>query len=695
MIALAFIWPLAAHSYVGLFTQYMADDYCQASGAGQGVWASQVALYRTWQGTVASNLLALLSGRLPPESVRFWPAAALTLWVVLLTWTIWLCRPTVRRLERWLISVVLAAAVMALTLDGRPQMTPQVVYWLNGSLRYLGAQLFLASYVGYVVFAQRLGSETPRWGVSLIAAGLAAIAGLFSEAHTAAQITGLGLAVAAFVVVVTPERRRNTLPLLVAGLCGSVAALLVILWSPGMRVRQSLFAEPPGLVTTGVRALGYTLEFLGDLVARAPETIAVAIVVPALLARWGGAESADRHPRPLGRRDLAPWLIGLPVGCVVVLTACFATAAWAVSAFPPTRTLLIPRFALFTGLMAWGFLAGRWLRADADGGGRARPVGLPGLLSLVLVTMWPIGEGLRAVAVRAEAEAHARTWSAFDRQLRDAAATGLAAVHLPAPGNVAGLDVVGPDRAFWVNGCVSGYYGVSVTGFPPPPIPTEAERRDLTPVDVDIGGVASITGYALHQTYATGGESLDLTVEWRPQASTEVPHAVYFGLHDASDEPFVQQLVASDLSGYVSSTWVPGRPFLARYRFEVPPETDPRPDARLVVGLSPGSASERLPFIGTAGADGSLGPIRMSQSGCGPREEGRDVTRRQRDAALQTELAGGFARDPLLDGRHIELAVYDAVVTLCSDDTNASERERARQLATQGDGVADVVDLMR
>ena len=100
MIALAFIWPLAAHSYVGLFTQFMADDYCQAAGAGQDVWASQVALYRTWQGTVTSNLLASLAGRLPRESVPLWPAATLTLWVVLLTWTIWLCQPTVRRLER-------------------------------------------------------------------------------------------------------------------------------------------------------------------------------------------------------------------------------------------------------------------------------------------------------------------------------------------------------------------------------------------------------------------------------------------------------------------------------------------------------------------------------------------------------------------------------------------------------------------
>ena len=695
MIAAAFMWPLAAHSYVGRFTQYMADDYCQAVGVRQGVWASQVSFYRTWQGTVASNLLTSLAGLFPPEIVRFWPVAALTLWVVLLTWTIWLCQPTVRRLERWLVSVALAAAVVALTLDGRPQMTPQVVYWLNGSLRYLGGQLFLAGYVGYVVFARRLGSETPRWGVYLMAAGLAATAGLFSEAHTAAQITGLGLAVAAFAVVVTPERRRNTVPLLVSGLCGSVAALLVILWSPGMRVRQSLFAEPPGLVTTGVRALGYTLEFLGDLVVRAPETVAVAVIVPALLARWGSAETADGHPQPLGRRDLVPWLIGLPVGCVVVQTACFATAAWAVSVFPPARTLLIPRFVLFTGLMAWGFLGGRWLRAAADGRGRARTVGLPGLLGLALVTIWPIGEGLRAVAVRAEAEAHARTWSAFDRKLREAAATGLAAVHLPAPGNIAGLDVVGPNSAFWVNGCVSSYYGVSVTGYPPPPIPTEAERRELTPVDVDIGGVASITGYALHQTYASGGEPLDLTVEWRPQTSTEVPHAVYLGLHDSSDDPFAQQLVAPDLSGYASSTWVPGRPFLARYRFEVPPETDPRSDARLVVGLSPGSASERLPLTGTAGADGSLGPIRMLQSGCGPREEGRDVARRQRDAALQAELAGGFARDPVVGGRQIELAVYDAVVTLCSDDTNATERERARQLARQGGDVVDVLDQMR
>ena len=40
-----------------------------------------------------------------------------------------------------------------------------------------------------------------------------------------------------------------------------------------------------------------------------------------------------------------------------------------------------------------------------------------------------------------------------------------------------------------------------------------------------------------------------------------------------------------DLSGYSSSTWIPGRPFLAQYRFEVPPETDPRSDARRVVSI--------------------------------------------------------------------------------------------------------------
>ena len=69
-IASALLWLLAAHSYVGLFTQYMADDYCQAVGVSEGVWASQVSLYRSWQGTVASNLLVLLSGLVPPESVR-------------------------------------------------------------------------------------------------------------------------------------------------------------------------------------------------------------------------------------------------------------------------------------------------------------------------------------------------------------------------------------------------------------------------------------------------------------------------------------------------------------------------------------------------------------------------------------------------------------------------------------------------
>ena len=687
--------PLAAHAYVGLSTRYMADDYCQAAAGGRGVWATQVSLYLTWQGAVASNLFASLAGRLPPEAVRFWPAVALSAWVVLLTRTIWCCLSPVPRRERWLVALALATTLVALTLDGRPQMAPQVVYWLNGSLRYLGPQLFLVGYVAYVLHARRPGRPAPGPGAWVVAGGLAGAAALFSEVHTAAQVTGLSLATVACAAALTPARRRHTIPLLVAGAASSMMALVVMVLSPGMRVRQGQFPDPPGLVTVVLRALTYTADFLTDLVTRAPETLVIAIVVPAVLARLGGVRTAGAPAARLEPAEIAPWLIGVPIGCVVVQIACFATAAWAVSVFPPERTLLVPRSILFASLLTWGYLGGRWLAARGEDtrSGSARRLGLPGAVVLAVVSIWPLGEGLRALEVRGAADAYARTWDAFDRELTKAAANGLDAVRLPAPENVAGLDLVGPDRVFWVNGCVARYYGVAVTGFPPPAMPTAADRAGLTPVDVDLGGVARVTGYALHHVYATAGEPVDLAVEWLPEAATDQPHAVYLALHDPEDRPIAQQFVDLDPSGYTTSTWAAGRPFLGRYRLEIPLGIGPRSDARVVVGLSPGSTADRL--SPRDAGNGSLATIRVSGSGCGPREEGRDAAQRQRDAMLLTELSTSFAGDALVRERRFELAVYDGAATLCSDDTDASVRERAMALAAQVVGVREVVDRMR
>src|ERR1051326_9015731 len=45
--------PLLAHAYLGFFTRYMADDYCTAASARDGLLAMQKHFYLGWSGRFA------------------------------------------------------------------------------------------------------------------------------------------------------------------------------------------------------------------------------------------------------------------------------------------------------------------------------------------------------------------------------------------------------------------------------------------------------------------------------------------------------------------------------------------------------------------------------------------------------------------------------------------------------------------
>ena len=266
LLACVFLLPLIARGYIGLFSYYLADDYCIANEARRGIWAAQSYWYMNWEGTVSSNLLATLAGPEHLSVVRVWPVATLIIWTVLLTWTVWQVRLFAGCRWRLLTSVVLAAMTLVLTLDGRPQMAPQVLYWLDGSTKYLAPQLFLVGYVGFVVYCCRR-TRRPEWRwVAYIGAGvLAAIAGLFAEVHMAAQVTGLVVAALACVLLARQDLRRRLMPLMGAGVGGSLFAFLIIFLAPGMQVRQGVHPEPPDLLTLSVGTVGYTLDFFWSI----------------------------------------------------------------------------------------------------------------------------------------------------------------------------------------------------------------------------------------------------------------------------------------------------------------------------------------------------------------------------------------------------------------------------------------------
>ena len=512
----------------------------------------------------------------------------------------------------------------------------------------------------------------------------------------AAQVAGLVVAAVACVLLARQDLRRRLMPFMGAGVGGSLFAFLIISWAPGMQVRQGLHPEPPDLLTLSVGTVGYTLDFFWEVVTRAPENVLLAILVSVLVA-WASHESecdSEFSGTVMGRR-LLPWLIVIPLWTVIVVAACFAVTTWAASASGPVRALLPPQFLLFSALVTWGYLVGWWMRAHASLGGMIQ-LKVPVLIVLALVPVWPLSESWDILGSRFEAEANARTWEAFDRRLREAEQGGETAVYLPAPENESGIDVVGPDANFWVNSCVSTFYGVSVTGHTPPPLPNSDDRRGMNSVEVDVGDVATITDYAVSRVFVAPGETLPLSVRWLPRSVTNLPHRVSVDLYGPNGQLITQQTFPLLDGTYGTVAWAPGRPFLDSYPVEIPQGVEPASDARLVVSLYEESSFRRLPVVARGDAPGSvLGSVWISELGCGPRTDDRDAISRTRDAHIGAAVAGLFADDPVLGSLQIEIAVYESTVHLCSPDTNKAERERAVALVGQVGNVAGVVDHMK
>ncbi len=697
ILAGAFLVPLLAHADIGRFNRYLADDYCVANVVrAEGVRGAVEYWYLNWHGSILFDLFASLGGLLPASMVRFWPVLALSSWALLLVWTLWQLPLATRRWDRVLVSVVLAELTLAVLLDGPPHMVPQSVYWLDGALRYMAPQLFLVAYVGVV--ACRLRKATGRQ-LSPAACGLAGVlalsAGLFSETHMAAQTTGLMLGTLACALLSPEPRRARVMPLLYAGLGGTLLAVVITVVAPGTMVRQGLFPDPPDVVTTGLLTLGYTRDYLADVAVRAPWSLVLTALTPALLAWLLGRSERTRDRSRVPSATRGPWLIAIPCMTAVVLAATFAPTAWAASSFPPVRSLLVSQTVLFGGLATWSYLVGQCTHVYIRDEHVVR-LRLPLVGALLLTIIWPLHTATRIHAWRAEADAYARTWEIFDLKLRQANAQGLSAARLPAPENFANLETVGSDAGFWVNGCVSAFYGLSVTGFPPPSLPSAADLNRMNSVEVDVEGIATITDYRVHQVYAEPGEMLSVTVQWLPRNITEIPHGVFMALNGPNGQSISQSTTTLTANGYDTTVWAPGRSFLGTYAVEIPRSAESTRDARLVVGLYNPSTLQQLPLMtrGVSAPD-RLATVTISDSGCGPRADDRDAAHRRADAELWTAVTGQFDIDPVVGPLHIEVGVYDSVVSLCDDDTSGAERERAVEIVRLFGNVTDVVDRMK
>jgi hypothetical protein len=492
LMAVVLAAPLLAHAYAGTFSRYMGDDYCAGSSFNrEGIIGAQKYFYDTWGAVPTTILLMAVTDLFGPAHAGWWPALALLLWIATMVWAI---VPIARRIYpeaplALALALCLAEAIAAVTIADAPNAI-QSIYLRVPMLAYLGPIIGLSFFIGFLVRAANTDrAVTPKW---LIASGaIAFIVGNFGPVCVAMQTTALGIALAVVWTMGSERTRRRLLPVLAAGVAGSVAGLALVAVAPGNALRARFFPPRPGLIYIArssvldavfmfvrpvLSIFRPAIEWLVPIVlpeARRWLTVALGMgsspFVPILVAGIGallGLVAPAAVAAKVVHRTLL--LIALPIIAFVLVTSCMAVGVYGTSAPPPPRALIIPQFACEILLLLWGAVAG----VAARSGLASRSIDASSrLVTPLLLIVIVIGTGksaqttARTLSLASSLRSWTTTWDQGDRELREAARTGRLDATAPSLPPVGGVGSIARDPNDWVNACAAQYYGLtSVTG---------------------------------------------------------------------------------------------------------------------------------------------------------------------------------------------------------------------------------------
>ncbi len=461
---------LLAYMYVGFFTRYFADDYCTAGVLqSKGFVGAQRYWYITWTGRFAFTLAVSLADLVGAELTRFLPFIVLTLWLVTTVWTLSHLLSTIRVAHPWIASILLGELVIFATLDTTPNVV-QSFYWQTGLLTYVVPLILLTSYVGVVV--QRCAAKaspvraTPFWVT--LSAGLAFLAGGFSETSLGLQIAAFFAALVVCMVVASPRSRRGLLFLIGAGLVGSLLALAVVWAAPGneRRLVEDFSSRHPQFSFSVVaRSLFLSFLFLRNAVVSAPLTNALLVFVPALSAVEASGVTSEKGGAPTHepKSGSGSWTLAfLPIIAFFLILSSAVPFIVLGDRLPPERARMIPQFVFVAATVCWSYVAGTVLRRSRllRGDTRSPSLILASSVIIGLLVLSPIRHTHRLLALGSEFRTFAGMWDRRDREIRNVALRGEGHLTIRALSHTMNLGDITPDPRFWVNRCVAEYYGL-------------------------------------------------------------------------------------------------------------------------------------------------------------------------------------------------------------------------------------------
>jgi hypothetical protein len=274
---------LFIYAYLGTFSRYLADDYCQSVFliSPGNVFQGTIKSYIVWSDRYSNLFLIQFIEWGGKWGLQLMSAAALILWICGLAWLLSEIGNSAQLKWNPGTNSLIAGLVIFISLLEAPNLY-QVLYWRAGLVTYLAPLVFFTYIAAFILWQIRTDfQKLGLFGASLVCFGLILFNGGASETTSALQI---GILVIAFLFVWLqgkPNRRAGVLALLGISLTSAVLSMLIMALAPGNGVR--LNTPTYDLIVLIRETTIYTAQFIWVTLRTLPLPSAIAVIIPFLV----------------------------------------------------------------------------------------------------------------------------------------------------------------------------------------------------------------------------------------------------------------------------------------------------------------------------------------------------------------------------------------------------------------------------
>jgi len=464
LCALAMLTTIGVFAYLGTYSRYLADDYCESVRVNKASSPVSAVIERyqagSWRAANRySNLLFVgFSEWLGRDAMQITMTSMVLLWAAGLIWSIHEIRKYLKINSFFQMDIFLGAMLGFFSLLQAPNLF-QTVYWRSSMMTHF-APLVFGSFLFAFLLRQTDRSKNSL-PINIFICFAAFIFAGFSEPPTTTAITALPLVMLAIWYWGKSPDKQKHIELFAWAFAGVILGLLVMAFSPA--AANTIRETRPGIFTILLDSFYFGYLFIVNSLKIMPLPFFVSTLIPLLVVWLYPQNEVSKLPGER-RPSIFLFMVAIPFLAWLLIAAGFSPSVFG-QGFPVERMRFLATTIMIVTFMLEGGLTGSLLKSKLTAFNRPVFQWLAFAFVAALAIAYPVRAAYHVYKFDVpEYRSHAEAWDQRDAGIRAAAAQGKTDLVVVQLDSMKGIIEYKVDN--WVNRCAAQYYGLNSISAP-------------------------------------------------------------------------------------------------------------------------------------------------------------------------------------------------------------------------------------